>query len=180
MMDQDQIAISPDMERILAERAQALARSLEDEPVGEHIDLVVLTLGAERYGVDVHYVEEIRPLDALTPVPGAPRIWAGVVNLRGHLYPILNLRRYLEQEGEGALESDSVVLVTAAGLTVGLLADGMCEVRRVPRTEIAPSLADVAGMRHAIVLGVTADWITLLDVAALLTDPRLVIQEEAH
>jgi len=178
-MDQDQIAISPDVQRILAERAQALARSLEDEPVGEHIDLVVLTLGAERYGVDVQYVQEIRPLRALTPVPGAPRIWAGVVNLRGHLYPILDLRRYLAQEGKCATESGNIVLVAAAGLTVGLLADGMCEGRRVLRTEIAPPLADAASTRHAIILGVTADWITLLDVAALLADPRLVAQEEA-
>ena len=179
-MDQDHIVIAPDIQRILADRAQALARSIEAEPVGEHIDLVVLTLGAERYGVDVQYVQEIRPLGALTPVPGAPRIWAGVVNLRGHLYPILNLRRYLEQEGEGATESGNVVLVAAAGLTVGLLADAMCEVRRVPRTEIAPLLADAAGIRHPIVLGVTTDWITLLDVAALLADPRLVVQEDVH
>lgn len=179
-MDQDQIAMPPDIQRILAQRAQALAQTLEDKPVGEHIDLVVLNLGAERYGIDVHYVQQIRPLGRLTPVPGAPPVWAGVVNLRGHLYPILNLRRYLGQQVEGASESDSVVLVAAAGLTVGLLAEGMCEVRRVSRTEIAPSLADAAGMRHAIMLGVTADWITLLDIAALLADPQLAVQDDLN
>jgi purine-binding chemotaxis protein CheW len=180
MTDHHDAEAAPVIQRILEERARALAQPLETEPTGERIDLVVLTLGVERYGVDVYHVQEIRPLGGLTPVPGAPPIWIGVVNLRGHLYPILNVRRYLAQAGDSAAESGNVVLVTAAGLTVGLLADEICEVRRVARTEIAPPLADAAGARHAIVLGVTADWITVLDVAALLADPRLVVQDDVY
>src|SRR5262245_35228075 len=113
MTDHHDAEPSPAIQRILEERARALARSPETEPAGERIDLVVLTLGAERYGVDVHHVQEIRPLGALTPVPGAPPIWAGVVNLHGQLYPILNLRRYLAQEGDSVTEGGNVILVAA-------------------------------------------------------------------
>src|SRR5439155_7377379 len=132
---------SPTIQRILEERARALARPLLVEPAGERLDLAVLTIGGERYGVDIQHVQEVRSLSALTPVPGAPPIWAGVMNLRSNLYPILNMRRYLALPEDSAAEGGVVVLVGAAGLVVGLLADDMREVRQVPRAEIAPPLA---------------------------------------
>jgi len=178
MTDLHDTGPSPAIQRILEERARALARPLMVEPAGERLDLAVLTIGGECYGVDIQHMQEIRSLSALTPVPGAPPIWAGVMNLRGNLYPILNMRRYLALPEDSPVEGGVVVLVAATGLTVGLLADDMREVRQVPRAEIAPPLASAAGARRAIVLGVTADWITVLDVEALVADPRLVVQEE--
>src|SRR5690348_9131047 len=168
------------IQRTLMERAQALARPLSSEPGGEYFDLVIIVLGAERYGVDVRHIREIQPLSGLTPIPGVPPIWAGLVNLRGQLYPILNLRRYLGHLEDRGVESGKVILVEAANLVVGWLADDIHAVRRVLRAEIAPPLADSAGIRREMVMGITADWITVLDVEALLADPRLVVQDDVN
>jgi purine-binding chemotaxis protein CheW len=170
--------------RILAERARRLAQPPEAPVSGETVDLVVLMLGPETYGVEAGFVQEVLPLDEVTPVPQVPDFWAGLVNLRGHLYPLLDLRRFLglaplpaangEKKGRDAAK---VVLVTASGLEVGLLVDDVPQVRQVPCREIGASLVEATGAGRSFTAGVTPDLLTVLNVEALLADARLVVQE---
>ena len=119
-MSQDQVR------RVLEERARALARAPDDQADGDAVELVVLTVGAERFGVDVRLVREVRPLAGLAPVPGTPGWWSGLVNLRGGLCPVLSLERYLRvaRDGPGAAAvqavTDDLVQVLDPGV---LLAD---------------------------------------------------------
>lgn len=183
------IAYQPDTyseaeQRILAERARRLAQPPEAPVVGETVDLVVLILGAERYGVNVRNVLEVLPLDEVTHLPGVPAFWAGLVNLRGHLYPLLDLRRFLDlparapapKENDGA--GQNVVLVAAHGLDtcVGLLVDDVPEVRQVLRSEIGASLIEAAGPTQPLTQGVTSDLLAVLNIEALLADARLALQ----
>ena len=168
------------IEQVLEERARALARAPEDESASHDAELVVLALGEERYGVDILQVQTIQALAGLTPVPGLPPYWAGLVNLRSRLYPVLNLRRYLALPGQPA-EGGKVVLVEAAGLNVALWVDDVLAVRRVPLDQIGAPLADAvtAAQRGPGVRGVTTDLLVVLDLDVLLGDPRLVIQANA-
>jgi len=170
------------IERILEERARALARApaAEREAAGHEDELVVLALGAERYGVDILQVQTIQALTGLAYVPGLPAFWAGLVNLRGRLYPVLNLRRYLALAGQPA-GGGQVVLVSAAGLSVALWVDDVLEIRRVAPDQIGAPLADAAtaAQRGPGVRGITPDLLVVLDLDVLLGDPRLVIQAGA-
>src|SRR5690349_9237136 len=98
------------IEQILEERARALGRVPAAEAAQQEAELVVVALGAERYGVDILQVQTIQALTGLARVPGLPAFWAGLVNLRGRLYPVLNLRRYLALPGQPA-EGGKLVLV---------------------------------------------------------------------
>ena len=161
---------------ILEARAQVLARSPEAEPAGPMVDLLVLSLGRERYGVELHHIEEIQPLRGLAPVPGTPRFWSGVVNLRGRLHPVLDLAAYLgvsESRPEGAT-SQQIVVVSSAGLMVALLVDEVAEVIRIRHDDIGPATAD----RREIIRGITANLLTVLDLDAVLNDPKLVAHGE--
>lgn len=170
------------------ERARRLAQPPETPVTGETVDLVVLVLGAERYGVPVRSVLEVLPFDGVTPLPGVPGFWAGLVNLRGHLYPLLDLRTFLdlparapapkENGGAGAQAAQKVVLVAAHGLDVcaGLLVDDVPEVRQVLRREIGASLVEAAGPARSLTQGVTPDLLAVLDIEALLADARLTVQ----
>jgi purine-binding chemotaxis protein CheW len=164
---------------ILEERARALARPFRPDEPADTVELVVLELGSERYGVDVERVREVRPLAKLAPVPGTPPLWAGVVSIRGSLYPVLDLRRYLSlSEEEQAEQPKKVVLVSGAALTVGLMVDEAPGVRRVPSASLGPPLAGASEALRGAVRGVTAELLTVLDVEALLSDPKLVVKEE--
>jgi|SRR5579859_1373846 len=168
------------IDQILEERAQALARVPASEAARHEAELVVLTLGPERYGVDILQVQTIQALTGLARVPGLPPFWAGLVNLRGRLYPVLNLRRYLALPGQPA-EGGKVVLVAGANLSVALWVDDVLEIRRVPLEQISAPLADAAtaAQRGAGVRGVTPDFLVVLDLDILLGDPRLLVQAGA-
>jgi purine-binding chemotaxis protein CheW len=165
--------------RVLEERARALARPLRsDEPL-DTIEMVVMEVGTERYGVGAGSVQEVRHLSRLAPVPGTPQFWAGIVSIRGTLYPVLDLRRYLSlPEAEQAREPKKIVLVSGSALTVGLMVDGVAGIRRVPAAEIGPPLAGAPGAVRQAARGVTADLLTVVDVEVLLSDPELVVKEE--
>lgn len=164
--------------RILEERACALAGALVAEEPVDTVELVVLTVGPERYGVDADRVGEVRPLAELTPLPGTPPFWAGIVNVRGTLYPVLDLRRYFDlPAADPGDHAQKVVLVSAAGLTVGLMVEDASGVRAVPADAIRPPLGGASEAVIATVRGVTDDLLAILDVEALLPDPRLVVKE---
>lgn len=168
---------------ILVARAQRLAAAPRVPVVGEVLDLVVLTLGVERYGIDVRFVQEVQPQESVTPLPGVPVFWAGLVNLRGHLCPLLDLRSFLglaERMPAGRAVGEAtpakVVVVAIAGLEIGLLADDVSEVRQVLKSEIGPALLEPAGPARRPISGMMPDLLAVLDLDALLADPRLQVQ----
>lgn len=178
MIHQGQTQDSGAIQRIFEERARALARPLEAESAGEMVVLVVLALGAVRYGVDIHHVQEVQPLGRLTPVPGVPPRWAGLVSLRGRLYPVLDLYRHLGLPEAKPVAVGRIVLVSAAGLEVGLLVDDVPDVQPTSRAEIGPALTMAASAGRQFVTGVTKDLLSVLDLETLLADPALVVQED--
>ena len=166
--------------RILEQRAQALARPpAADEPAGT-VEMVVLAVGKERYGVEARHVREVLVLAGLAPVPGTPAFWSGLLNVRGTLYPVLDLRRYLSlPDAPAGDRAGSVVLVSGERLMIGIAVDGTPETRRVPEGAIGSALAGVPQALRAAVRGVTDDLLTILDVDALLADPTLVVRKES-
>lgn len=165
-------------QRIMEERARALARPLQAEEPADTLQLVLMTLGPERYGVDSRRAREVHPLADLAPVPGTPPFWAGIVNVRGTLYPVLDLHRYLELPEAGASEgTKKVLLVSGSSLTIGLLVDDAPGIRRLPAGAIGPPIGGTSESARRIVRGVTDDSLTVLDVDALLSDPRLTLKE---
>src|SRR5579859_3819889 len=89
-------------QQILAERAHALAQPLLTDEPADTVEMIVMVLGRERYGVETRCVKEILGLAELAPVPGTPAFWRGIVNVRGTLYPVLDLRRYLSLPADDA------------------------------------------------------------------------------
>jgi purine-binding chemotaxis protein CheW len=188
---------SNEVQHILAERARLLARAPRQEATGETLDVVIILLETERYGIEVDCVSEIQPLSEVTPIPGAPAFWVGLVNLRSHLVPLLDLRAYLGltpfplHSGEtgtktgakklpgAARPNGQIVMVNAAGLQVGLLVDGVIEMQHLLCDEIGPSLKKTSSAERVITQGLTADLLTILDLDKLLSDPRLIVQDEA-
>jgi purine-binding chemotaxis protein CheW len=175
--------VNPDqVRRILEERARALARPPDGQADGDAVELVVLTVGAERYGLDVRLIREVRPLAGLAPVPGTPAFWSGLVNLRGSLCPVLSLRRYLRAAGgqDADVADGGVLVVVTAPFTAALLVDAAVEVRRCAPGELQPLGGGAGDRAHTAVQSITGDLLQVLDPGALLADPGLVVGREAN
>ncbi len=116
--------------------------------------VVVFDLAGESYGIEIGHVQEIIRLPAITSVPRAPAFVEGVVNLRGRVIPVINLRaRFGLPDGERGRASRIVVLETG-GQTVGALVDAVSEVLRIPRETIEPPGATLQGPETAHLRGI--------------------------
>jgi purine-binding chemotaxis protein CheW len=136
-----------------------------------------VVVGRERYAIELRHVVGIEPLAGLTPLPGVPSFWAGLANVRGTLHPILDLREYLGAAVAEDPTERKLVLVHGAGVSIALLADDVLDVIWIRGDALGPS--PHAADTRAVVRGVTADLMALLDLEVLLSDPGLVVDDEA-
>ncbi|HEX2986717.1 MAG TPA: chemotaxis protein CheW [Chloroflexota bacterium] len=154
----------------------------DDKAYGEE-QLVVFELGEEAYGVDIGRVQEIIRMTAITKVPQAPEHVEGVINLRGKVIPVIDLkRRFGLPEGSGA-KAGRVVVIDVAGHTVGMVVDGVSEVLRLHMADVEPPSPVVTSIEATYLRGIAkldGRLILLLDMDKLLTwEERQQLNEAA-
>lgn len=138
---------------------------------GRTFQVVSFRLGAEEYGVDIMIVQEIILLGVVTQVPEVPDYVLGVINLRGNVIPILNLRRRFCMPDEAATDATRIMVINLAGRTVGVVVDGVSEVLRLQRDDIAPTPASLHAAGKDYVQGLARRGerlLILLDMQRLL------------
>lgn len=120
----------------------------------KEVQLVVFGLADESYGVHVLAVEEIIRLQEITAIPHAPDFVEGVINLRGRVIPVLDLRKRFGLPTAEATKSTRIVVVEASGMTVGLVVDSVDEVRNLPTDTIEPPSPIVTTVDSDFLMGV--------------------------
>lgn len=132
-------------------------------------DVLVFGIDKERYAVLAECVRGVRSAPRITRVPGVPPFYRGVVNVRGQIITVLDLRHLLNLPATtDAQTSAELVLVHAANLDLALATDHVEDVMRLPRSAVEPN-----DLRYAH--GVTRDRILVLDMQQLFADERLIV-----
>ena len=135
------------------------------------MQVVVFDLASEFYGVDIGDVREIIRMQTVTRVPGAPPYVEGIINLRGQVIPVVDLRKRLELViGEQTNES-RIVWVTISGQDVGVIVDAVTEVLRIPLSSIEPPSSMVSSVDSDYLRGIAkldSRLIILLDLGKVL------------
>jgi len=169
-----------DLDRaILEQRAQELAHIAgTDTEDREMLEVLVFHLGSESYAVEVRYVHQVRPVDRLTPVPCAPNFVIGVINLQGEILSLLDFRRFLGVTEEGITDLMEVIVVEAAGLKIGLMANRVDAVKWFPLEDFEEPPATVNQIGAQFIKGVTSDGLILLDLEAILGDERIIVDDK--
>ena len=165
-------------EAIFDRRAEALAAPPTPPRPADAFEALVFALGQERYAFPSSQVSEVRRIDQLTALPSAPAFVAGLVNVRGRIVPVLDLRPLFGVTS--AVEApQAVVLVRASEGDVAVLATDQPNVTWLRASELgALPLEAPTGLDPRYVQGVTSDLVTVLDALRLLADQRLVVQED--
>jgi purine-binding chemotaxis protein CheW len=173
--------ISPDDEerlRILEARARVLAREPESEPEEEGIEVVEFLLAEERYAFPSSCVAEVYPLRELTPLPCTPPFVLGVINIRGKILSVLDLRRFFDLPIRGLSDLNKVIVLRNDAMEFGILADVILAARRIALHTLQPSLPTLTEIRAEYLMGVTEDRLVVLDGGKILSDRRIVVHEE--
>lgn len=172
------LALAPDPEAILRQRAVALARPTDAVAVaGESLDVVEFLLGGERYAVETRWVREVLPAKELTLLPGTPAWVVGIMNVRGQVLAVLDLRKILQVPSGGISDLNKVLIWRGHGHELGVLADAIAGVRQLPLADLQPVGAAWSGLGDGRVRGVGPEHLVVLDAGAVLADPGLVVNE---
>ncbi len=165
------------LKSILEARARALMESTEVQ-TGESMPLVIFSLSGEKYGIATEFVHEVQPLRDVTPVPCAPDFVVGVINIRGSIYSVIDIRSFFGVQKQEITDTTKVILVRAADLEVGILADDVQGADSVLLSEVRPGLAAQTVAKEEFIQGVTKDMLIILNLEAILHDERIVVREE--
>lgn len=172
-------APSPDETRkSLKARAQALAREREDDvAAGESIEILEFRLAYENYGIESTFVREVYPLGDFTPLPGTPPFVLGIINVRGQVLSVIDIKKFFELPERGLSDLNKVIIVHSRAMEFGILADAVVGVRSIPVAELQPSLPTLTGIRCEYLKGVTNERLVVLDVEKILSDESIVVNE---
>jgi purine-binding chemotaxis protein CheW len=163
----------------LKTRARALARNGEKEKsVGESIEVVEFLLAYERYGIESSYIREIHPLRELTAVPCTPPFVLGIINVRGEIVSVIDMKKFFDLPERGLTDMNKVIIVHDDRMEFGILADAILGVRSILREEIQPSPPTLTGIRAEYLQGVTREPLVVLDAAKMLSAKNLVVHDE--
>ncbi|MGJ0535045.1 MAG: chemotaxis protein CheW [Methylocystis sp.] len=163
---------------LLRARARLLAQPPDAETAAPAIEVVTLLLAYETYAIETAYVREVYPLKELTPLPCTPAFVAGIVNVRGQVMSVIDLKHLFELPPKGLTDLNKIVIVSDGAMEFGILADAILGVRNIPLHEIQPGLPTLTGVREDYLQGITAEGLVVLDAARLLHNENIVIHEE--
>ena len=163
---------------ILTARAKALARERDGvEASEERVEVLEFVLAYERYGIESRFVREVYPLKALTSVPCTPAFVLGIINVRGRILSVIDIKKFFELPEQGLAELSRAVIVRDDAMEFAILADSIVGFRFVSTGDILPSLPTLTGIRQDYLKGVTRDRTVILDARKLLSQKALVVHE---
>ena len=154
--------------------------------MADELHLVTFRVGTELFGVPISAVQEIVRVPAIARIPQSPEFVEGVINLRGRVITVIDMRKRLGQPapelGEDAVSRKARILVVEAdGRLVGVIVDEVAEVLRLSEDQTEPAPPMVAGISNQYIRGVGKlkdDLLILIEIEKILTAEQLEAIDE--
>lgn len=136
--------------------------------------IVIFQLGEEEYAVDIIQSKQIIKVSKITPVPNTPEYIKGVINLRGQIVPVVDLRKRFDISGNS--ENERIITVEVRGSLIGLIVDNINEVLWYEADELEPAPEVDGGIKQEYVKGVVKRderLLVLIDLDKMLFEHRI-------
>jgi len=146
-------------------------------------EYLTFTLGHEEYGIDILKVQEIRGYDAVTHIANAPEFIKGVINLRGVIVPIVDMRIKFKVGNATYDEFTVVIIMNVLGKVVGMVVDGVSDVVALTPEQIkpAPEMGAALDTHYITGLGTMNDqMLILVDIEKLMSSEEMQVMEQVR
>jgi purine-binding chemotaxis protein CheW len=161
---------------LLKLRAERVAAPVREADSAGKIFALTATMGSERYALPIDAISAVYQHVAITPLPCVPRYVAGITNVRGRVISVLDLAVILGAEGADVNQT-ALIVTEAEGASIGLRIENLGDVVELSMADLNP-VSDHMGLLYPeYFLGIFPDGIALLDVAAIVNDPRLNVDD---
>ena len=179
VIEQKEILLPEEKRSLLKKRAQALALR-ENDKAGQQecIEIIVFSLAYETYGIETAFVREVYPLKDMTTLPGTPSFVVGIINIRGQIVSVIDLKKFFNLPEKGLGELNKVIIMCNERMEFGILADVVEGTQSLALKEIMAAPPSVIGIGKKYLKGVTKEHIVLLEAESILNDEKIIVNEE--
>ncbi len=156
--------------------AEIIEDSKEFEEDTQKGRFLTFSLDKESYGIEIKYVTEIIGIQEITEIPELPEYVRGIINLRGKIIPVMDVRVRFKKESKAYNDRTCVIVVDIKDISMGIVVDGVSEVLTIPDQDIVepPQMNKSYNNRYVKNIGkVGNDVKLLLDCEKLLTEEEL-------
>ncbi|MGA8428555.1 MAG: chemotaxis protein CheW [Candidatus Sulfotelmatobacter sp.] len=169
--------------KILRARARALAagnkagNKKDAASQALALEVVEFVVGPEHYGIESSCIREIYPLNEFTPLPCTPSFVLGLINVRGQILSLVDIKKLFDLPEKGLTNLNRVIIVHANHMEIGILADAILGVCSIAASALYPALPTLTGIREEYLRGITKDSLVVLDVGKILSDKKILVDE---
>ena len=164
---------------VLRSRAKKLSQEIESKETGEeYFEVLEFLLAQETYAIETNFVREVYPMTELTPLPCTPVFVFGLINVRGQILTVIDMKKFFDLPEKGITNLNKVIVVRKDTTELGILADEIIGIRNLPVNELQPPLSTMTGIHAEYLKAITGERLIVLDMERFLTDRKLIVQEE--
>jgi len=166
--------------KILRSRAKSLATEEHIDQNAVQIKVVEFLLANEKYAIEESYIQEVYPIKNITPVPCTPEFVTGIINIRGRILSIIDLKKFFDLPEKGLGYFNKVLVLKSDKMELGILADIILGVKYISTNEIQSSLPTLTGIRDDYLKGITKSRLVILDAVKLMSDKKILVHEKVE
>ncbi|MBA7584224.1 hypothetical protein ES708_26177 [subsurface metagenome] len=167
--------------KILKTRAKSLGKAPDpDKDMDAAIEILEFLLAYETYAIETGFIREVYPLKELTPLPCVPSFVLGIINVRGQILSVIDIKKFFNLPGKGLTDLNKVIILHSDSMEFGILADKIIGVRFIPLKEIQPPLPTLTGIQKDYLRGVTTKRAVVLDVVKILKDKNIIVHDKVN
>jgi Chemotaxis signal transduction protein len=157
--------------------SEKLAEIVQNEEDTQHGKFLTFALGTEVFGIEIRFVTEIVGLQKISDIPESPNYVKGIINLRGKIIPVIDMRLKFKKSSTEYTERTCIIVIDIQSLTVGLIVDYVDEVVTIPDASIVPPPSFKTGFQNRYIKGIGKSG---EDIRLLLDCERLFADEEVQ
>lgn len=166
---------------LLKKRAAEMAKEPELKSEGsEYITIIAFSLSEENYGIETEFVSEVYHIKEFTALPGVPSYILGVINVRGKIMEVIDLKKLFNLPEKGIGELNKVIILQHDQMEFGILADVVQGTQTIALEDIRAIPHTVSGIGEVYLMGVTKEHLIILSAENLLTDKSIVVNDEVN
>lgn len=162
---------------ILKKRAEKLAESISVPEADNEIEVIEFTLSGETYAFETAFLKEVFHIREITPVPLTPAFVKGIINLRGNIISVIDIRVFFELANGPISNYDRVIILQNKDMSFGILADEIRGIKKMSLENSSSSLPDFNAIRQKYLKTVTSSRVVILDGDKLLNDRSIIIKD---
>lgn len=168
-----------DKNEILKQRAIILAQESEQKiNKDEYIEVLEFMISNDRYIIENSYLHEVYPIKELTEIPFTPSYIMGVINVRGNIFSVIDIKTLFNKRPEIITEKSKAIIVKNENMEFSIHTEKIIGVNFVLKSELQPPPSTLSGIEADYISGISKDGLIFLDVGKMLSDKRMIVQQD--